>query len=309
MLDDHTAYWTNLDEFVSLMYDEIARSRLHDPLPDLRIGKSRLREVADRRRWRVAIGRFIWWSGAAGVLVLVVRRWSSWQGFASWAWGHAYAWLAGTFGVQAGVVAPRLSADWPAVGVLATVILTYGVARRMWAYWNESEMTAALQYQPSTPSGIPVSVLCAMTFLLALLAGIIEGSFPPYWLFMLCFITPSVFMFLEPGPKPTRSKVRDDASPTSDSEERSKVDQLLLKAFALGTLIFWPFALGFSAWKALTWLTAHLLNGSVAGFRPDSISSYTIGGVTTIFSLVVLAIWAIWASHRRKQSPQTQAEN
>ena len=59
MLSDHTTYWSNLDEFVSLVYYEIAKSRRHDPVPDLRVEASHLQQIARRRRWRVAIGRFI----------------------------------------------------------------------------------------------------------------------------------------------------------------------------------------------------------------------------------------------------------
>jgi hypothetical protein len=304
MLDDHTAYWTNLDEFVSLMYDEIARSRLHDPLPDLGVGESRLKEIADRRRWRVAIGRFIWWSAAAGVLAVVAHRWSAWQGFASWAWRRGGAWLADAFGMQAGVATPRLSSDWLALGLLATVVLTYGVARRIWISWNESEMRAALGRQPSAASSAPV--LTAMWFLLVLISGLIAGAFPAYWVVMLCFMPSFVFIFREPRSKRPRGQAPDNASPASaasDSEERSKIDKLVWAVIGVVAACMWPFALGLSAWEALTWLAAHLSGGIVGGFRPNTISSYTVGGVTVIIWLAAWAVWAIWTGSASKTAP------
>jgi hypothetical protein len=149
-----------------------------------------------------------------------------------------------------------------------------------------------------------------MWFQLILIAGLIEAAFPAYWVVMLCLLLPVIFMFREPGSKRPRSQAPDNDSPpsaVSDSEERSKADELLSVIFGVATAGMFPFSLGLGAWEALIWLAARLSHGSVVGFRPDTISSFTVGGVAVIISLVAWASWAVWTGHSRKSPPQIQS--
>jgi len=52
MLHDHTTYWSNRDQFISLLYGEIAGSRDADPFPDLPLPGESLPPIGGRRRSR-----------------------------------------------------------------------------------------------------------------------------------------------------------------------------------------------------------------------------------------------------------------
>jgi hypothetical protein len=301
MLGDHTTYWANRDEFVSLLYEEIARSRTYDSVPKLRLQE--LKHVAESRRWRVAIGRFIWWAGVAGVVAVIARRWLGWQGLASWAWRRGSAWLSTVFGLQV-TVASSLSVDWVGIGLLAAVLLACSAASGVWASWNESEMSGAL--------GLPVPknflmfprvvwVLTGVWFFLWLIAGVIVGGPPSFWVFMLCLLTAVGLFALKPRPSPSRGQGPTDMPPSADgseSEPTSRVYRLVsvLTGLAVGLMI--PFSLFASAWESFVWVTAHLSHGSLAGFRPDSISSYAVGAVAVIVEIVWLTARVIWTAVR-----------
>jgi hypothetical protein len=296
MLTDHTTYWKNMDEFVSLLYEEIAQSRTYDAIPDLRLGEKRLKQVARRRRWRVAFGRFIWWAGATGVVVAIARRWLGWLGFASWAWIRERGLLSNVFGLQA-TLAPRPSVDWMAVGLLAAVLLTYSAARWLWASWNERKMKEALGL-PAKKDSLGISrevwVVSSAWLLLLLIAGLIAGGVPSFWVWMLCLVPCAAFVAFE------RTDVSPPSSDVNEPEQTSEVGGLVSVVIGFATGAVLPFSLGLSAWEGLVWLTAHLSHGSFAGFRPDSISSFAAGAVAVIGWFVWLAISVIGTTRRRE---------
>jgi hypothetical protein len=121
MISDHTTYWSNLDEFASVLYAEISASRKKDPVPDLRIDSAQLKRVASRRRWRVAVGRCIEWVAAVGVFAVTVHRWPAVQAFLLWAWSRTGAPIVeAILGIQPPFTADH-TIDWTTVGLLAWI--------------------------------------------------------------------------------------------------------------------------------------------------------------------------------------------
>jgi hypothetical protein len=309
MLIDHTTYWSNLDEFVSLLYDEIAKSRRYDPLPNLRIEESHLQQITKRRRWRVAIGHFIQWVGIAGVLIVFIRRSHESQALAQWAWSSAGGWLLDKLKVQH-ANAPVLSVDWTMLALLTGFLVPFGIVRRLWANWDQAEMKRVRGLK--VDSWVSETVMLTGLWFLVLIAtetAKYELSLSP-WVLAISFAPSLIFMVLKPGlfVSSAREKRVEGGAIATESEETS-VGRLVLTIVGVATAAFFPFSLGLAAWSVLVWLTAHLSNGELAGFRPDSISSEVVGlvavGVTAIVSLIYAVIYAM--RHRNPSvSPSSQ---
>jgi len=279
MLSDHTTYWSNLDEFVSLLYYEIAKSRRHDPVPDLRIEASHLQQIARCRRWRVAIGRFIQWVGVAGVLTVLVRRSPEAQAFGRWAWSSSSAWLSAIAGIKRtnGAV---FSVDWTTVGLLTLFLVPFGIVRRLWKNWDQAEMKQALGLNVKSWSSKGV-VLMGLYFLVMIAAQNAK------WVFWLSAVPLVILIVLEPREKRMEGRA---TSTTATKSDETSIENLVSLGIALVTAACMPFGLGVAAWSVLVWLTAHFFGGNLGGFRPDRVSSVVVGGIVVVVTVIGLAI-------------------
>jgi len=304
MLSDHTTYWSNLDQFVSLLYDEIAKSRKHDPVPSLRIEPSHLQQIAKRRRWRVAIGHCIQWVGIAGILTVLVRRSPEAQAFGRWAWSSGSAWLSAIAGIQRanGVV---FSVDWTTVGLLILFLVPFGIVRRLWKNWDQAEMKQALGLSVNSWSSA-LFVLIGLTLLIFIVSQTAYGSSLSGWVLPLFYIVPfTIFNVLEPREKRIKGgatfTIATKADATSVGNLVSMVGGLVSMVGGLAFAAFAPFIVGSAAWSALVLLTAHLSSGNLGGFRPDRVSSGVVGGIAVVVTAVGAILYAV--RHRNPAVP------
>jgi hypothetical protein len=292
MVADHTSYWTNVDEFLSVLYGEIAASRARDPLPDLRLGDTALRQIARRRRWRVAIGRTIQWVGAAGLLAVVTRHWPAWQTVPVWGWARGGAWLSDVFALQP-APARSFALDWPALGFLVLLLVPYWIVRRVWRSANESEMQEALGLELRGPFGPTIGAL----WLLALLvSGLSLGQFPPLWLFFLLLLATMVFIINEPR---DGTHARGDGATMPSTEpaaapQTSGAEHLVSAVIGVGMIAAAPFSMVLSLWEGVIWLTGRLAGGTILGFNPAEIPSIAAGAVAAVLFLAVWGLRVLW---------------
>jgi hypothetical protein len=294
MLWDHTTYWSNRDQFVSVLYGAMARARTRDPNPDLQVSDATLDRIGKRRRWRVGIGRAIQWAGVGGVLVAIAHAGRAWEDVGSMGWTLGRQWLAGLLGRQA-PADTTLSAVWPALGFLALVLLPYWITRKAWTSWNESEMQTALRLDTDRWSS-PGVVMTFFSLFLIIVVGLAMGRVPPFPVFFALLTGPALIItILEPREPRQAGQQKDLESRTS------AVEGLLSLVIAIALAAALPFSIGLSLWEGVVWVTARLLGGSVFGFRPDTISSYLVGGVATLLFLVGLAFHTLSGGADRRQ--------
>jgi hypothetical protein len=300
MFSDHTTYWSNLDEFVSALYGEIAESRTADPLPDLRIERRQLDQIARCRRWRVALGRAIDWAVLAGVVAVVVRQSEPVRNFAAWAWSRTGAWLFQTLVDMKHAGTATYSIHWTTVLLLASLLTLYAIVRKFWADWDRKEMTRSLAPQNTRPAN-NIIVLTGLCSLLLFAMGIWRSSVPSVWQFALCLVLPVlIFTMTDPSLRDgsaaaKRREPRGSPVETIESEETfvgSLSDTVISLVIAASLL----FSLGLSGWSAIVWLSDRLFDGRLGGFRPASIPSEAVG----VGAVVVSALaWVIWRFVRK----------
>jgi hypothetical protein len=304
MLSDHTSYWHNLDEFVSVLFGEISQSRTDDPLASLRVDPRQIERIAARRRWRAAIGRTIQWAMVGGVLAVVVRRWREWEPFATWAWSRTGAAIVdAVVGTTHAKVAWE-PIDWTTVGLLLLVLVPYAIVRSVWSAWDHEEIKRALGVSEANDRG--VKVLTGLWFLVIIATHI--ARYRPdglsVWLFLLSFVPSVVFIALEPARSDRRSRAERENTPcapgeTSASDETS-VGTLVSIVIGLASAATLPYGVGLAAWESLVWLTTRLNDGTLAGLRPASIPGEVIGGVAVLLTGIGTVIWQV-----RKQRGST----
>ena len=210
MFADHTTYWTNSDQFLSLLFGEIAKARTRDPYPDLRLSGKTFTQIIRERRWRVAIGRTIQWVGIAGLLIVLVHNWPACWNFALWGWTRVGIFLSNIFGLEPGN--PRSSGvDWTTIRDLALVFVPYGIVRMIWTSWNNWEMQKALGLEPyrwwsereSPHPGSYGALIVCLSVLLYIVVGLAIGGYPPWWVLFVSVISVIiVFVKLDPRNRP-----------------------------------------------------------------------------------------------------------
>jgi hypothetical protein len=81
---DHTSYWANLDEFVSIVAAALQLSGVPGLPAITTIDANWLTAIRRRRRWRVAFLVSARWSAAAGAVAALVRYWCEYSEIAMW---------------------------------------------------------------------------------------------------------------------------------------------------------------------------------------------------------------------------------
>lgn len=140
IFSDHTTYWRNRDEFVSLVGNALLGS--DERLSALRLDGKTLEGVRARRKLRVRMSQVSWWLALAGGAAVVVRDWSHWQVVLGYGLRRTWRAVAG-LAVQErlAVIAAPAAADWlHSLGWFAPVLLGYAMARGTWSRWNEREI-------------------------------------------------------------------------------------------------------------------------------------------------------------------------
>ena len=192
ILNDHTSYWANRDEFVTLLIQQLTQPELRSeaglpPAPDLALDGRSLDWIGRRRRWRVGILSAISGVGILSVLLAVYQEFQDWWTFlAYWAFQilpQGSRWLGGASEAANGVTVP-----WPALGFLALVLVPYLITRWRWQVWNGSEMRALVEDRISAVGYPDLLVLTGLGVQLLIAVCLLYGRFLPSYAFISVFV-------------------------------------------------------------------------------------------------------------------------
>ena len=298
MVSDHTSYWSNLDEFVSALYEEIGLSREKDPVPDLRVATPLFQRVARRRRWRVALGRCMEWTAAIGVAAVLVHQWKSCKNFLMWAWARTGAPIVeSVLGIELRK-SPGYSIDWTTVGLLALMLGAFAIVRSLWNAWDQNDMKRSIGLRSK---GDEFVVFTALWFLLIITAHVVSNTTDlSFVLFALSFLPIFVFIVLQPNVVDRRR-----TKPSAAASAETSVGTLASTAIGLGMAAALPYSLGLAGWDALLWFIRRVAPARVIllGVRLEDIPSEAVGGAVV---LVSAAAW-ILVSLRRKAASASPA--
>ena len=179
---DHTAYWRNLDEFVSLVVAELTappggRQSVLAPLPVW--GDA----IGVRRRWRVRWLVAVRWVATLSSAVAVAYGWPEWRALLGWLAQRIGGWLGGLVGVPGGEgAALALGVLRPTLGALLAVFLAASVARAFWRRWDATEMHTAIR-GGAAKDHYPPPMAFAMVFVgqFGLAAWLLFHLGAPWW--------------------------------------------------------------------------------------------------------------------------------
>jgi hypothetical protein len=196
---DHTAYWRNGDEFVSLVVSELTAGRRSILSPQPAWGAA----LAPRRRWRVRWLSAVRWIAVVATVLAILAKWTAWRSLIASLVQRLVAWL-GDFAGKTAADAPTaldLGALQPAVGVLLLALVPALAARHFWRRWDATEMRAAIRGGRPGISAALVVAIAAQTFGAAGVANLVA---PGYWFALAVVIAGTgVLVWLSAsGPEP-----------------------------------------------------------------------------------------------------------
>ena len=172
-LRDHTGYWRNRDEFVSLIGEKLLAfdggAILEPTAADV------TRFLGRQRAIRVAVLQTLGWATVLCAAALLLRYYSEWLSVAAWASHRALAWIGNLVGYVPPAVTTPDAAVWRrSVGWLAAVLAASWAARALWVLWNNAAMADAERgvYRVREPLGVLLAF-----FLQLFLAAIAVSSF------------------------------------------------------------------------------------------------------------------------------------
>jgi hypothetical protein len=262
---DHTIYWLNKDEFVTLVVAALAAVTRWSP-PDPAAAAARWARwsppdpaadkawgmIRRRRRWRVGelvAGR---WIAFLSVAIAVAQKPAAWGRVLGWGLARGWAALRGFFDFAgtapvpdaasgavsasaAGKAAPVAADLWSTLGVLTLVLVAYWILRLLWGRWNAVDMAAGLSGH-RTSYGWDIAVGMAVGAQVAVGVGIVTRSMD---MISLAFTATVVLQGLVLGVM--RHKTRSGGSAPAEAETQSRaalvVDFLWYLAQVVGIVI------------------------------------------------------------------------
>jgi hypothetical protein len=147
ILRDHTTYWDNRDQFVTLLIHELTQSsklRKDSGLcetPELKIKDFDL--VKRRRHWRVSILRAIRVAGLLSVLFAFYQEFPAWRSFVT-DWASLVPARVTALPGGSSVLVVEGTGLWRALLLLMLALGIYWLASLCWRVWNETEMGASI---------------------------------------------------------------------------------------------------------------------------------------------------------------------
>jgi hypothetical protein len=161
-----------------------------------------------------------------------------------------------------------------------------GITRRSWR---------RLDSRPKHDRGLRVLTGLSLLLIIATHVARYQLDGMSIWLFMLSFVPTVVFIVLDPA-RAHRANTEDESKPAPGAAsvaDDTSVGTLVSIAIGLTMAATMPYALGLAAWDTLVWLTSRLSDGTLAGFRPDSIAGEAIGGAAVLVAGIGTVIWQI----------------
>jgi hypothetical protein len=234
MLSDHTSYWRNRDEFVSLVSDALLE---YDDPPVLpRLEPETIAYLRKRRGLRVMMLRFSGWVCVGSVFALIIRYSKEWGATLTW----LATWIAEKVAAPFGGKLARLSAPgadtWArSAGWLAFILLAGLIARRVWLAWDrlETEKPPPYRYTGSKDTVFGV----ALGFQLVVIGIAWSHGELPGWLIPVALLVSCALAAIPAfGAKPAELKSVGVAR-TPRRTKAEVVGSVLYTLFLLGTLL------------------------------------------------------------------------
>jgi hypothetical protein len=275
---DHTSYWANLDEFVSI----VAAALQFSGVPGLRaittIDANWLTAIRRRRRWRVAFLVGARWSAAAGALAALVRYWPEYSAIGMWGLALGSWWLRSMLGLAVTTAAPARPSLWHAALIASLVVGAYLAARIVWNRWNASEARDLLRYR--APPDSPIAMVMCLTIQLGIAMSIATGSVRIGWSVVLMVAIAIISSVAKPSvPREGRAAVTDSAENVPYTQVVVNLAKaILIPVLMLGSLISMAAA-------AYAWLSQR------TGFSAEKLASATTWKI--LAGVLVLAMVAL----------------
>ena len=172
---DHTSYWTNLDEFVSIVAAALQLSGVPGTSPITTIDANWLTAIQGHRRWRVAFLVGARWSAAAGAVAALVRFWPEYSAIAMWGVAVGSRWLRSMLGLAVATAAPAPPSRWHDAALIASLVVAgYLAARIAWNRWNASEARDLLRYR--APRHYQIAMVMCLSIQLGIAMSIATAS-------------------------------------------------------------------------------------------------------------------------------------
>jgi hypothetical protein len=298
ILRDHTSYWANRDQFVTLLIQQLTQPKLRKeaalpPAPELAEGQQSLDWIGRRRRWRLGILSAIGRVATLSVLLAIYREFQFWWSILLYSSFKILAWMSGHITGKS-ESAIGLTVSWPtlipALILLALVLITYGITRWRWQVWNDVEMRALIEGSISAVKD-PLVLLVGLEVQLLIAGGLLYREIPTFFFIMVLGGVPLTVGLTQPRPStPRKGKpLEEDAPP---GEPLSWSEQLWMFLWQLTPMPLVGFGLGSATWDGVVWLGKRCFGGSILGFRPSEVPREAVG-------LVVAAVVVAFVIGRR----------
>jgi hypothetical protein len=283
VIRDHNSYWTNRDEFVTLVADALLD---YAQIPKLRLSAADIETLRIRRKRRVKLLQLVWWITIGAVVVLVVQHYNDWIAILSSTITRASESVVDLIGYDAIGRSP-----WPeapiwgrSLGLVAAVLAGYAFVLGAWEAWNRNEME---KLPPKTYEGLaPYIFAVTLTYHLVAMIGIVFSRAPSATIFAAALFTAvAVTLFADTaGKRQTQKSV--GATLQSTPERTLSVLSGMLK---IGALIF----SGFAVYAGLSSLISRL---PIWG---QWIASSTLIAIVLLF---IVGIAVSWRRERRSRA-------
>lgn len=185
VIADHTFYWSNLDEFVSLFVAALQYAGGRG-VPVSAADGTWLAVIRRRRWWRVNFLLAIRWAAGAAIVATLIRNYADWSKAAQWTLVSGGRWLSEAVGLAIPVAAQARPDLAFVTGISILIGVTYMAARLAWRRWDAIEQRDLVGH--FNPKGGEIALAMALAAQAALVTGIAFGSSTPalgVWVAML----------------------------------------------------------------------------------------------------------------------------
>jgi hypothetical protein len=289
ILRDHTSYWANRDQFVTLLIEQLTQPKLRKeaalpPAPELAMGQQNPDWIGIRRRWRLSILSAIKRVAILSVLLAIYREFQFWWSVLSYLSLQIQALMSPIRGKSEPAIGFTVS--WPALITLALVLLAYGIARCLWQFWNDAEMRALVEGRISAVKSAEenfylLAIWVVLVVQLLIDAWVLYRGVPAPLIILLVL---SVFLITVTEPRPsTPGNGKPSETGASPGEPISLSDQLSISLRPVVAKLVVSWGCGAAAWEGVVWLVKQFFGGSILGFRPSEAVGLFVAAIALAF--------------------------
>jgi hypothetical protein len=294
ILRDHTSYWANRDQFLTVLIGRLTRPNLRKEVglpsaPELAMDEEDLAWIGKFRRWRVGILRAIGWIGVLSIFLAIYQAHEDWWNFVVYSSQQLLSWSTRLLGERV-ITTGDFVISWRALRWLALVLIPYWITRWLWRVWNETEMRGVIQ---GHVEGFNVSVLLGIFVQLVIAACVFYGKVPPdpwgYLVYFISLLVPAVVVFVTEPSVPDSFKYIKTSASSDEAHSRTDDVTAFLRGFFLPLLL--PFMFGLIFWNALVWLAGKYFKGLMFGYQLSDDLSLLVGATAALVYWLGATLW------------------